>query len=108
MQTSSDLINHSLNNAFVEATACIQVDDLQFAIRRSSKRRTMQITVERTGQLVLAAPREVGLDQLRKFIDEKRFGSTRNWRKKSDFSARFPRRNLSQGRDFCTWGALID
>lgn len=108
MQTSSDLINHSLNNAFVEATACIQVDDLQFAIRRSSKRRTMQITVERTGQLVLAAPREVGLDQLRKFIDEKRFWVYTKLAEKERLQRKVPQKEFVAGEGFCTWGALID
>lgn len=104
MQTSSDLINHSLNNAFVEATACIQVDDLQFAIRRSSKRRTMQITVERTGQLVLAAPREVGLDQLRKFIDEKRFWVYTKLAEKERLQRKVPQKEFVAGEGFLYLG----
>lgn len=33
----------------------------------------MQITVERTGELILSAPPEVGIEKLREFISEKRF-----------------------------------
>lgn len=51
----------------------LQVDDLCFTIRRSIRRRTMQITVERTGELILSAPPEVSLAQLSAFVSEKRF-----------------------------------
>lgn len=104
MQTSSDLINHSLNNAFVEVTVCIQVDDLQFAIRRSSKRRTMQITVERTGQLVLTAPPEVGLDQLRNFIDEKRFWVYTKLAEKERLQRKVPQKEFVAGEGFLYLG----
>ena len=55
------------NSLSVLAEGCLQVDDLQFAIRRSGRRRTMEITVERTGELILSAPPEVGIGQLRDF-----------------------------------------
>lgn len=51
----------------------LQVDDLALALRRSSRRKTMQITVERDGQLLLMAPPEVDDEQLRQFVLEKRF-----------------------------------
>ncbi|WP_257387598.1 M48 family metallopeptidase [Tahibacter caeni] len=51
----------------------LQVDDLRFSVLRSTRRRTMQITVERDGQLVLTAPPQVGEAQLRRFVQEKRF-----------------------------------
>lgn len=65
--------DHSTDSPSVAAETCIQVDDLQFTLRRSTRRRTMQITVERTGDLILSAPPEVGLDRLRAFVNEKRF-----------------------------------
>ena len=37
----------------------LEVDDLQFHVRHSARRRTMQISVERDGELVLTAPPEV-------------------------------------------------
>ena len=45
----------------------LQVDDLRFTIQRSARRRTMQITVERSGALVLCAPPGVDETALRAF-----------------------------------------
>jgi predicted metal-dependent hydrolase len=44
------------------------VDDLRLAVQRSARRRTMQITVERDGALVLSAPPEVDEQRLRDFV----------------------------------------
>ena len=49
------------------------VDDLRLAVQRSARRRTMQITVERDGTLVLSAPPEVDEQRLRDFVQAKRF-----------------------------------
>lgn len=49
------------------------VDDLQLAVQRSARRRTMQITVERDGSLVLSAPPDVDDARLRAFVLDKRF-----------------------------------
>lgn len=49
------------------------VDDLQFEVRRSARRKTLQITVERTGELILSAPPQVDEAQLRAFVQAKRF-----------------------------------
>ena len=51
----------------------LQIDDLQFTLQRSARRKTMQITVERSGDLVLCAPPEVDEAALRAFVLEKRF-----------------------------------
>lgn len=51
----------------------LKVDDLHFTVRRSARRKTMEITVERSGDLVLSAPPEVSQDTLRAFVLEKRF-----------------------------------
>lgn len=73
MQASVNAGDHPTDSSFAEAEACIRVDDLELAVRRSSKRRTLQITVERTGELSVSAPLEVGIDQLRDFVHEKLF-----------------------------------
>ena len=49
------------------------VGDLTFALKRSDRRRTMEITVERDGSLILSAPPSVGDDRLRRFVTDKRF-----------------------------------
>lgn len=56
-----------------DPSAGMIVDDLRFAIHRSTHRKTMQITVERSGDLVLSAPPSVEHSRLRKFVLEKRF-----------------------------------
>lgn len=49
------------------------VDDLHFEIRRSLRRRTVQITVDRGGELVLSAPEECPISTMAGFVREKRF-----------------------------------
>ena len=48
------------------------VDDLRFSLQRSARRKTMQITVERDGALVLSAPPHVTDERLRAFVRAKR------------------------------------
>ena len=50
----------------------LRVDDLSFALQTSSRRKTLEITVERDGSLVLSAPPHVPEDLLRRFALEKR------------------------------------
>lgn len=49
------------------------VDDLHFEIRRSPRRRTVQITVDRGGELVLSTPETCPLKKMAGFVREKRF-----------------------------------
>ena len=51
----------------------LQVDGLSLVLRRSPRRKTVQITVERDGQLLLVAPPDVDEERLRQFVLEKRF-----------------------------------
>lgn len=53
--------------------AQLTVDDLQFTLKRSARRKTMEISVERDGALLLCAPPEVSEERLRAFVLEKRF-----------------------------------
>lgn len=54
-------------------TETLVVDDLTFAVRRSVRRRTLEITVDRGGELLVAAPPGVEHDVLADFVREKRF-----------------------------------
>lgn len=47
--------------------------DLQFEVRRSDRRRTLGLTVERDGSLVLSAPPDVAEARLERFARQKRF-----------------------------------
>jgi predicted metal-dependent hydrolase len=49
------------------------VDDLVFDVRRSSNRKSLGITVDRGGELIVRGPKEVREEQLQEFIREKQF-----------------------------------
>jgi len=87
-----------------DAERCIQMGDLQFSIRRSAKRRTMQIMVERTGELVLSAPPDVSLDRLRKFVTEKCFWIYSKLAEKDRLQRKVPRKEFVNGEGFLYLG----
>ncbi len=51
----------------------LTVDDLSFEVRRSPRRRTLEITLDRGGELRISAPPDVGDERLVAFVREKRF-----------------------------------
>ncbi|MBN9164552.1 MAG: metal-dependent hydrolase [Myxococcales bacterium 68-20] len=51
----------------------LTVDDLRFEIRRSPRRRSVQITVDRGGELLLSAPDFCSTRVMEQFVREKRF-----------------------------------
>lgn len=51
----------------------VQIDDLAFDVRRSDRRRTMQITVDRGGGLILSVPTTCPPTAMESFIRQKRF-----------------------------------
>ena len=54
-------------------TAALVLGDLRFEIRRSDRRTTLGLTVERDGRLILAAPSKVPEERLERFAKSKRF-----------------------------------
>lgn len=84
--------------------ACIEVEDLHLTIRRSAQRRTMQITVERTGELIVSAPPEVGIDRLRAFVSEKRFWIYTKLAQKDQLQRKVPRKEFVGGEAFLYLG----
>jgi predicted metal-dependent hydrolase len=64
----------------------ITFGDLSFEIRHSSKRRTVGITVERDGQLILASPPEVSIETLEKIVNDKRYWIYSKLLKKESFN----------------------
>ena len=80
------------------------VDDLQFTVRHSTRRRTMQITVERDGALVLSAPPEVDEAQLRAFVQEKRFWIYTKLAEKNRLQRLVPRKEFVGGEGFLYLG----
>jgi len=82
----------------------LQVDDLQFHVRYSARRSTMQITVERDGELVLSAPPEVDEAALRAFVLKKRFWIYTKLAEKDRLQRRVPRKEYVDGEGFLYLG----
>ena len=82
----------------------LTVEDLQFTIRRSARRRTMQITVERSGELVLCAPPEVSEATLRGFVLDKRFWIYTKLAEKERLHRCVPTREFVAGEGFLYLG----
>jgi hypothetical protein len=51
----------------------LTVEDLRFEVRRSARRRSVQITVDRGGELLISAPEICSTRTLESFVREKRF-----------------------------------
>lgn len=51
----------------------LSVGDLEFELRRSSRRRSVQVTVDRGGELILSAPEECPFATMEDFVNAKRF-----------------------------------
>lgn len=82
----------------------LQVDDLLFTVRHSARRRTMEITVERDGALVLSAPPDVAESRLRAFVQEKRFWIYTRLAEKDRLQRHAPRKAFVGGEGFLYLG----
>lgn len=51
----------------------LTVGDLHFEVRRSQRRRTVQVTVDRGGELMVSAPEGCGAETMADFVRAKRF-----------------------------------
>src|SRR5680860_1651727 len=51
----------------------LTVDDLAFEVRRSARRKTLEITVDRGGELILSAPETCDETVMADFVRKKRF-----------------------------------
>ena len=89
-------------NAMSESPLC--EGDLRFTIRRSARRRTMQITVERSGELFLSAPPHVSEAQLRAFVIEKRYWVYTKLAEKDRLQRLVPRKQFVGGEGFLYLG----
>lgn len=80
------------------------VDDLRFTLQRSPRRKTMQITVERGGALVLSAPPGVDEAALRAFVLDKRFWIYTKLAEKNRLLRQVPRKEFVDGEGFLYLG----
>ncbi|WP_395787231.1 M48 family metallopeptidase [Aquimonas sp.] len=82
----------------------LTVDDLCFALKPSSRRRTLQITVDRGGELVLSAPPGVEEERLRSFVREKRFWIYTKLAEKDRLQKAIPSKRYVDGEGFLYLG----
>ncbi|MBF0161402.1 MAG: M48 family metallopeptidase [Magnetococcales bacterium] len=82
----------------------LMVDELQFTLRRSMRRRTLQITVERNGELVLSSPPDVDESRLKAFVLEKRFWIYTKLAEKEALRRSVPTKEYVDGEGFLYLG----
>ena len=82
----------------------LQVDDLLLTVRRSARRKTVQITVERDGELVLCVPPEADESSLRTFVLEKRFWIYSRLAERDRLQRQVPRKEFVGGEGFLYLG----
>jgi predicted metal-dependent hydrolase len=78
----------------------LTVGDLEFEVRRSERRRTLGLTVERDGSLVLAAPADVPVARLERFAKQKRFWVYQKLAAKEALPPALPARAFVTGEGF--------
>jgi len=82
----------------------LQIDDLDFELRLSSRRKTMEVTVDRGGELVLAAPKGVEENVLRAFVQEKRYWIYKKLSEKAEIQRPVLRKEFVNGEGFLYLG----
>jgi predicted metal-dependent hydrolase len=82
----------------------LTVGDLSFELKRRTRSRAMQITVDRSGELVLSAPPDVGEDRLREFVLEKRFWIYTKLAEKDRLKRTIPTKSFVDGEGFLYLG----
>tara|TARA_Y100001001_G_C8003913_1_gene307321 strand:- start:431 stop:1126 length:696 start_codon:yes stop_codon:yes gene_type:complete len=82
----------------------LQVDDLTFEVRHSKRRKTLEIIVDREGDLVIAAPKGVEDQLLQDFVQEKKFWIYQKLAEKAELQKPQPRKEYVNGEGFLYLG----
>ncbi|HMR69403.1 MAG TPA: SprT family zinc-dependent metalloprotease [Rubrivivax sp.] len=82
----------------------LTVNDLRFELRRSDRRRALEITVDRGGALILSAPPDVPDARLRDFVQRKRMWVYRQLARKEALGQATPRKVFTDGEGFAYLG----
>lgn len=82
----------------------ITVKELDFTVRRSTRRRTLEITVDRNGELRLAAPEDAPESAMRQFIEQKRFWIYTKLAEKEELRHQVPKKRYVNGEGFLYLG----
>ena len=80
------------------------VNDLRFEVRRSSRRRALEITVDRGGELILSAPPKVQVATLRDFVQRKRMWVYKQLARKEALTRDTPRKVFVDGEGLAYLG----
>ena len=80
------------------------VDDLTLTVRESSRRKSLEITVDREGELVIAAPSGTEEQLLRDFVSEKRYWIYQKLAQKAENRRGLPRKEFVNGEGFLYLG----
>lgn len=82
----------------------LEVDGLSFEVHRSDRRKTLQITVERTGALSIVAPLQAADQQLVEFVEEKLLWVHTKIEEKARLQQRAPIKEFVDGEGFLYLG----
>lgn len=80
------------------------VDDLRFEVRHSAARRTLEITVDRSGDLILSAPSTATEAVLRDFVQRKRMWIYQQLARQESYSRESPNKEFVDGEGFLYLG----
>lgn len=82
----------------------LTVNDLRFEVRRSDRRRAMEITVDRSGELILSAPAETPDARLHDFVQRKRMWVYQQLARKEALGQATPCKRFVEGEGFAYLG----
>lgn len=82
----------------------LEIDGLAFDVHRSNRCKTMQITVERSGELSIVAPSAVSAQHLVDFVEEKLLWLHTKIEEKSRLQQRAPMKEFVEGEGFLYLG----
>lgn len=82
----------------------LTIDDLRFEVRRSAVRRSLEITVDRSGDLILSAPAAAPEAALRDFVQRKRTWVYQQLARQETLSREVPTKVFVDGEGFLYLG----
>jgi predicted metal-dependent hydrolase len=82
----------------------LEIDGLTFEVHRSDRRKTLQITVERSGELSITAPNGVAEKDLASFVEEKLLWVHTKIEEKARLQKRAPVKEFVNGEGFLYLG----
>lgn len=88
-------------------TETLQLGGLEFEVRRSDRRQTLGLTVDRAGELVAHVPRETSAEELSRWVGTKLLWVHRKLALKEDAAPRMRAPEYISGETFCYLGRRI-